>query len=68
MLEAVAASDIRQVSLWVDGELIAQLDAPPFQGWWLLEHGLHQAWATALTTDGDQITSEIVLFSVEIGE
>jgi hypothetical protein len=68
LLEAITAPGLRQVGLWVDGQLVAQLEAPPYQAWWALQPGRHQAWATAISADGEQVSSEIVFFTVEDGE
>ena len=61
---------LRQVSLWVDGEQVAVFDLDkeagesPFQGWWTLAPGQHQAWASAVLEGGRQIESQRVEFEV----
>jgi 1A family penicillin-binding protein len=66
-LEAVFAAgegSLREVTLWVDGQMIARLTQPPFQAWWPLTIGIHEAWAEAVMNDGDNVTSEIIRFEV----
>jgi membrane carboxypeptidase/penicillin-binding protein PbpC len=64
------ATGLRQVSLWVDGEQVAVFDLDkgagesPFQGWWTLAPGQHQAWASAVLEGGQQIESQRVEFEV----
>ena len=66
-LEAVFAAgegSLREVTLWVDGQMVARLTQPPYQAWWPLTTGMHEAWAEAVTNDGDHVTSEIIRFEV----
>jgi len=66
-LEAVFAageSSLREVSLWVDGQIVARLAQPPYQAWWPLSVGIHEAWAEAVTKEGDDVTSEVIQFEV----
>jgi hypothetical protein len=63
-LEAVAGASVSQITLWMDGlQLAAPLD-PPFEAWWTLAPGQHQAWAQGWDATGRQISSEPVLFEV----
>jgi membrane peptidoglycan carboxypeptidase len=64
-LLALGASDLRQVTLYIDGRALASLDAPPYQAWWVLSAGEHEAWATALRLDGSQVESAHVRFNVK---
>jgi len=63
-LLAVGAGDLRQVTLYVDGQALASLDAPPYQAWWALAAGEHEAWATALRLDGARLESPHIRFTV----
>jgi penicillin-binding protein 1C len=66
-LEAVGESGLVQVSLWLDGELLAEFDQPPYEFWWPLTPGQHQAWAEGTGSDGAGVVSERVSFTVEEG-
>lgn len=63
-LEAVAASDVQQVTLWIDGQQAARFTEGPYQAWWTLQVGEHRAWAEARLADGRTITSQVVSFVV----
>jgi hypothetical protein len=58
-------SGLREVTLWVDGQLVARLTQPPYQAWWPLSIGFHEAWAEGLTQDGLRIASDRVGFEVK---
>lgn len=65
-LEAAVGPGLRRVSLWVDGVLVAEFpEGGPYQAWWMLEAGEHQAWVEAYGEDGGRVTSEAVVFRVE---
>lgn len=64
-LEAVGESGLQEVTLWLDGEKLAALAAPPYEAWWALQPGEHQAWAEGVTADGEIMRSEVVSFNVE---
>jgi membrane carboxypeptidase/penicillin-binding protein PbpC len=57
---------LREVSLWVDGQMVARLTQSPYQGWWPLTSGVHEAWAEAVRQDGVRIVSERVRFTVNV--
>jgi membrane carboxypeptidase/penicillin-binding protein PbpC len=66
-LEAVYTAGgvgLREVSLWVDGQMVARLTQSPYQGWWPIISGVHEAWAEAVRQDGTRIVSERVRFEV----
>jgi 1A family penicillin-binding protein len=66
-LEAVSTTgggSLREVTLWVDGQVVSRLTQPPYQAWWPLSPGIHEAWAEAVTRDGEHIASERVQFEV----
>jgi membrane peptidoglycan carboxypeptidase len=65
LVEAVGEAGLQDVSLWVDGYLIERFDQGPYQAWWQLAPGSHQAWAKATRSSGEQVTSEQVTFEVK---
>jgi len=64
-LEAVAEAGLRQVTLFIDGQPLAVLEAPPYEAWWVLSPGEHAAWAVGVRADGSQVESERVRFTVK---
>jgi penicillin-binding protein 1C len=64
-LLAVGAGDLTRVTLYVDGQALAGLDAPPYQAWWPLSAGAHEAWATGARPDGTHVESAHVRFTVK---
>jgi 1A family penicillin-binding protein len=64
-LEAVGISSLQSVTLWVDGVKLAELSAAPYQTWWPLAVGQHEAWAEAVLSDGTFASSERVSFEVK---
>jgi len=65
LIEAVGEVGLIEVTIWVDGEFIKEFSKAPYQTWWQLSPGGHQAWAEALCADGTQIMSDIVNFAVQ---
>jgi hypothetical protein len=53
-----------EVTLWVDGQLLARVGAPPYSALWRLEPGRHRFWAEGLTKAGEQLTSDEVWIEV----
>jgi 1A family penicillin-binding protein len=64
LVEAAAASGVQQVTLWVDGTPIGVFNQPPYQAWWTLSPGTHQAWAEGVMENGEQVTTQPVTFDV----
>jgi len=67
-LEAVFTAretGLHEVTLWVDGQIIARLTQPPYQAWWPLRTGFHEAWAEGVTQDGLRIASDRLYFEVK---
>jgi hypothetical protein len=64
-LLAVCAGDLTRVTIYVDGQALAGLDAPPYQAWWPLSAGAHEAWASGLRQDGSRVESAHVRFTVK---
>jgi hypothetical protein len=49
-----------QVTLFVDDDALRTFARPPYRAWWALQPGEHQVSAVGETSDGRQISSEIV--------
>ena len=64
-LEAQAPAGVRQLSFWIDGLQVAVLQDEPYQAWWTLEKGMHQAWVQAILASGETLTSEAAAFEVK---
>ncbi len=64
-LEAVGAPGLQSVTFWMDGVQLASFSAAPFQAWWPLAVGKHEAWAEAVLEDGSRVTSERINFEVK---
>ena len=63
-LLAVGEGGIQQVTFYVDGVPLATLTQGPFQVWWGLTPGAHQAWVEAIRANGEKVVSEVISFSV----
>jgi len=63
-LEVLSDEDVRSLTIYMDGEVLAVLDAEPFQIWWVLTPGEHQIWVEAVTNDDRKIKSPVNYFSV----
>jgi membrane carboxypeptidase/penicillin-binding protein PbpC len=65
LIEAVGEAGLQEVTLWVDGSLLARFDQGPYQSWWQLVSGIHLAWAQGTLADGQKVSSERVEFEVK---
>jgi 1A family penicillin-binding protein len=65
LVEAMGEPGLREVTLWVDSELVAQLTTAPYQTWWTLEIGEHRIWAEAVRENGESVSSEVVSIVVK---
>jgi hypothetical protein len=63
-LAAAGESGLGTVRFYVDGNLVATVDSPPYEAWWILTPGIHHAWAQAVRSTGEQISSTEVSFEV----
>ncbi len=63
-LEAAGEPGIKGVRLYVDGVSLDTTDHTPFQAWWQLQLGQHEAWATALRADGSRVETQHIHFEV----
>jgi membrane peptidoglycan carboxypeptidase len=64
LVEAVAGQGIINITLWVDGELLAMPESAPYQSWWPLSPGEHRFWAEGLNAAGETVTSDVVVITV----
>jgi 1A family penicillin-binding protein len=62
-IQAVGEAGLSEVTIWVDGTLLAKL-AAPYQVWWRLSPGSHQTWAEGIRANGEKVTSPVVSFTV----
>lgn len=66
-LEVVSSepeSSLLEVTLWVDGQMLARLTQAPYQAWWPLVPGIHEAWAESQTINGEWMTTKHAMFEV----
>ncbi len=63
-IEAAAGSGISQITIWVDGNLLATLSVPPYQAWWTLSAGEHRFWAEGVNEVGETVKSDAVTITV----
>jgi 1A family penicillin-binding protein len=61
---AVGAGGLSDVRLYVDGVGLATSAETPYEGWWVLAAGDHEAWAEGVDGDGREVESERVPFVV----
>ena len=64
LVEAAAGQGVMDVTLWVDGNLLATFDTTPYQTWWPLAVGEHRFWAQGNTATGEAVTSEVIAITV----
>jgi hypothetical protein len=56
---------LREVTLLVDGRLLALLEAPPYHALWRLEPGMHTFQAEAMGGNGEPLASNEVTIEVK---
>jgi membrane peptidoglycan carboxypeptidase len=61
---AVGPGDLHEVRLYVDGSALETDGGPPYEGWWVLAVGEHEAWAIGVDGDGREVRSDPVPFTV----
>jgi penicillin-binding protein 1C len=66
-LEAVYEGEVGlgEVTLWVDGQMVSRLFQSPYQAWWPLAIGMHEAWAEGVMLDGMRVASDRIQFEVK---
>jgi len=60
----VSDTPLDEVSLWIDGTLLASFEEGQYIYWWSLTGGNHEVWAEGLTPDDTWLSSEQVSFTV----
>jgi len=55
---------LRAVQYWLDGELVAEAQAPPWAAWWPLQVGEHRLRVRAVTQAGEQMQTDEISFMV----
>ncbi len=63
-MEAVSAADLSDITLWMDGELVAAIEHPPFEAWWQLTVGTHVGWVEGVDGNGRLVRSDKITFKV----
>jgi penicillin-binding protein 1C len=63
-LEAVATAGVVELTFYLDGVALAQVEVPPYETWWQLTPGRHEVWAEGRSTAGERLTSPVVTFEV----
>jgi len=63
-VEAVAGQSISHVTIWVDGNELADFSRSPYQAWWNLSSGEHKFWVQGLTQNGEMAKSDVVIVTV----
>ena len=55
---------VARVTLYVDGESLAESTVPPYRAWWTLQKGLHRITAAGYDVEGNRLESEAVMIAV----
>ncbi|HIP95668.1 MAG TPA: penicillin-binding protein, partial [Anaerolineae bacterium] len=55
---------VARMTLYVDGQPLAELAAPPYRAWWSLREGLHRITALGYDVEGNRLESEAVVIEV----
>ena len=64
MAEALPAAPVASVELYVDGVLLARVQAGPYRRSWQLQPGVHEFRARAVMPDGNEVWSEAATVTV----
>ncbi|NOH02348.1 MAG: hypothetical protein HND47_10555 [Chloroflexi bacterium] len=59
-IRAVGEAGISNVTLWMDGAMLASFSAPPYETWWMLAEGEHRIWFEGVSVSGERIKSSEV--------
>jgi penicillin-binding protein 1C len=65
VVEAMSEVQLDEISLWMDGILLTRFEEGPYRLWWPLSEGPHEVWAEGISQNGEPVTSERVVFTVE---
>jgi hypothetical protein len=63
-IEVAAGQGISQVTIWMDGNVLASLSSPPYQTWWALAPGEHHVWAQGLKANEGIVKSDMITITV----
>ena len=63
-IQALVGSELRDVTLWIDGELATSFSSPPYIIWWSLTPGTHHIWLHALDFSGKLVTTKTIEITV----
>lgn len=63
-IQLAIGEGVTQITVWVDGNLIARLNQEPYETWWQLSIGEHHIWAEAVNANGEQIKSDVIIVNV----
>ena len=55
---------LREVTLWADGQLLAEFVAPPYRILWQLQPGVHSFWAEGISANDHMVRSDEVRITV----
>jgi hypothetical protein len=64
MAEALPATPVASVELYVDGALLARIDRAPYRRGWQLQPGVHEFRARAVMPDGNEVWSNAATVTV----
>lgn len=67
-IQVMAGPAIEQVTLWLDGRVLATFDGPdgppPYRVWWQLTAGVHELRVMGVTAGGETVTGPTTRFTV----
>jgi hypothetical protein len=67
-VQVVTGPAIEQVTLWLDGQVLATFDGqagqPPYRVWWQLTAGEHELQVMGVAADGAAVTGPITRLTV----
>ena len=63
-IEALPATAVRYVELYLDGALLSRVDAAPYRAWWRPSPGSHEIRARAAGLDGSEAWSDTATVTV----
>ena len=63
-VEVVGTADLKDLTLWVDGEQVVTFGSSPYKTWWPLAEGKHTMWVEGADGNGEVVQSEVIQFEV----
>ncbi len=64
LIEVAAEAGLLPITIWLDERPLITLHQPPYRVWWPLTPGSHRIWATAISTDGQSISTDPITITV----